>query len=57
MMSEITITLPDGSQKQMARGTTALQVAEGIGARLAQAAVAAKFNDQVIDLRTAHSPS
>ena len=49
-MSEITITLPDGSQKQVARGTTALQVAEGIGARLAKAAVAAKFNDQVIDL-------
>jgi len=49
-MSEITITLPDGSQKQMARGTTALQVAESIGARLAQAALAARFNDQVIDL-------
>ncbi|MBU0611357.1 MAG: threonine--tRNA ligase [Armatimonadetes bacterium] len=49
-MSEINITLPDGSQKQVARGTTALQVAEAIGARLAKAALAARFNDQVIDL-------
>jgi threonyl-tRNA synthetase len=49
-MSEIIITLPDGSQKQVERGTTALQVAEGIGSRLALAAVAAKFNDEIVDL-------
>jgi threonyl-tRNA synthetase len=49
-MSEITLTLPDGSPRQVASGTTSLQVAESIGPRLAQAAVAAKFNDQVIDL-------
>ncbi|MEN6304701.1 MAG: threonine--tRNA ligase [Armatimonadia bacterium] len=49
-MSEIQITLPDGSQRQVASGTTALQVAESIGARLAKAAVAAKFNEEVIDL-------
>ncbi|MEN6641206.1 MAG: threonine--tRNA ligase [Armatimonadia bacterium] len=49
-MSEITITLPDGSQRLVASGTTALQVAESIGARLAKAAVAAKFNEEVIDL-------
>jgi len=49
-MSDITITLPDGSQKTVPCGTTALQVAESIGARLAKAALAARFNDQVIDL-------
>lgn len=49
-MSEIQITLPDGSQRQVQSGTTALQIAESIGARLAKAAVAAKFNDEVIDL-------
>ena len=51
-MSEIIITLPDGSQKQVERGTTALQVAEQIGARLALAATAAVFNGQTIDLGT-----
>ncbi|MHB8997731.1 MAG: threonine--tRNA ligase [Armatimonadota bacterium] len=49
-MSEITITLPDGSQKQVERGTTALQVAEQIGPRLAMAAVAAVFNGETVDL-------
>jgi len=32
------------------RGTTALQIAQSIGPRLAQAAVAAKLNDQLLDL-------
>ena len=50
MSDEIILTLPDGSQKQVAAGTTPLQVAEGIGARLAQAADAAKLNGQVIGL-------
>lgn len=49
-MSELTLTLPDGSPRQVASGTTSLQVAETIGPRLAQAAVAARFNDQIIDL-------
>jgi len=50
MSDEIILTLPDGSQKQVAAGTTPLRVAEGIGARLAQAAVAAKLNGEVVDL-------
>jgi threonyl-tRNA synthetase len=50
LMSKITLTLPDGSHQQVASGTTSLQVAKNIGPRLAQAAVAARFNDQVIDL-------
>src|SRR5215470_8322400 len=46
----ITLKLPDGSSKQVPPGTTPRQVAEGIGKRLAQAAVAAKVNDQVVDI-------
>ncbi len=37
-----TLKLPDGSTKEAPHGATARQVAEGIGKRLAQAAVAAK---------------
>ena len=51
-MANITITLPDGSQKELEAGSTALQVAESIGARLTKAALAAKVNDQLVDLST-----
>src|SRR5437016_2211246 len=44
------LRLPDGSIKQVAYGATARQVAEGIGKRLAQAAVAAKLDGVIIDL-------
>lgn len=50
-MSKIALTLPDGSVKEVDRGTTALQVAESIGARLAQAAVACLFRGEARDLR------
>lgn len=46
----LTLRLPDGSVKQVAAGTTPRQVAEGIGKRLAQAAVAAKLDGTIIDL-------
>jgi threonyl-tRNA synthetase len=46
----LTLRLPDGSTKQVSEGTRPRQVAEGIGRRLAQAAVAAKFDATVIDL-------
>jgi threonyl-tRNA synthetase len=46
----ITLKLPDGSAKEVAAGTSARQVAEGIGKRLAQAAIAAKVDGQIIDL-------
>jgi threonyl-tRNA synthetase len=46
----LTLRLPDGSQKQVNPGTTPRQVAEGIGKRLAQAAIAAKLDDQIVDL-------
>ena len=46
----ITLRLPDGSIKQVPEGTRPREVAESIGKRLAQAAIAAKVNGAVIDL-------
>jgi len=46
------ITLPDGSMLETADGTTAAQVAQRIGPALANAAVAAKVNGQLVDLST-----
>ena len=57
----VSITLPDGSVREMADGSTVMQLAEGIGRRLAEAAVAAKVDGKVVDLSTpltgAHSVS
>ena len=51
MMSDsIHIKLPDGSDKEFPRGTTALDVAKSISPRLADAALAAKTNGDLIDL-------
>lgn len=50
-MSEIRVTLPDGSVLNKPKGITPLEVAEGIGARLAKAALVAKVNGEVYDLR------
>jgi threonyl-tRNA synthetase len=46
----LTLRLPDGSTKQVPEGTRARDVALSIGKRLAQAAVAAKVNDTILDL-------
>jgi threonyl-tRNA synthetase len=46
----VRVTLPDGSVRDVPRGTTARVVAEGIGAGLARAAVAARVNGAVWDL-------
>jgi threonyl-tRNA synthetase len=46
----LTLRLPDGSTKQVAEGTRPRQVAEGIGKRLAQAAIAAKLDGTIVDL-------
>jgi threonyl-tRNA synthetase len=46
----LTLRLPDQSTKQVPEGTTPRTVAEGIGKRLAQAAVAAKVNGAIVDL-------
>src|SRR5260370_7933233 len=44
------INLPDGSSKEFPPGTTALDVAKSISPRLADAALAAKTNGDLIDL-------
>jgi threonyl-tRNA synthetase len=49
-MADITISLPDGSQRSLASGATATTLAESIGARLAKAAVAAVVNGEESDL-------
>src|SRR6188508_3700501 len=49
-MPEITLTLPDGSSRQVAPGTTPGDVAAGISPRLAKAALAAVVNDRLVDL-------
>jgi threonyl-tRNA synthetase len=46
----VRLTLPDGSVREVPRGTTGRAVAEAIGAGLARAAVAAKVNGSVWDL-------
>jgi threonyl-tRNA synthetase len=49
-MSEITITLPDGSQRKVAAGATPLDIAKSIGRRLADDAIVAKVNGELADL-------
>ncbi len=51
-MDSIRIRFPDGSEKSFPRGTTPLEVAQSIGPRLAQAAIVAKTNGKLIDLKT-----
>ena len=46
----ITLKLPDGSSRQVPPGTRSREVAESIGKRLAQAAVAARIDGDVTDL-------
>ena len=45
------LELPDGSVKEVAPGTTALDVAAGIGPGLARAAIGAELDGRAIDLR------
>ncbi|MGE3803326.1 MAG: threonine--tRNA ligase [Gemmataceae bacterium] len=46
----LNLKLPDGSSKQFPAGTRPREVAESIGKRLAQAAIAAKVNGAIFDL-------
>ncbi len=50
MSRTVRLTLPDGSIREVAAGTTPRQVAEGIGAGLARAALAARVDGAVRDL-------
>jgi threonyl-tRNA synthetase len=46
----LTLRLPDGTKREVPSGTRPRQVAEAIGKRLAQAAVAAKVDGNIIDI-------
>jgi threonyl-tRNA synthetase len=50
MSDSIHVKLPDGSTKDVPKGTTALDVAKAISPRLADAAVVAQTNGDLIDL-------
>jgi threonyl-tRNA synthetase len=52
-MAEITISLPDGSQRSLPAGATATTLAESIGRGLAKAAVAAVVDGSEADLGSA----
>jgi threonyl-tRNA synthetase len=46
----IKITLPDGTVREYPAGTTVREVAESIGSRLAQAALAGKVDGEIVDV-------
>jgi threonyl-tRNA synthetase len=50
-MSSFQVTLPDGSVQQVPAGTSALDIAQKISPRLADAAIVAKVNGQLYDLK------
>ena len=49
-MSKIKITFPDGAVKEFDSGISGYQVAQSISNRLADEALAVKFNDKILDL-------
>jgi threonyl-tRNA synthetase len=49
-MSNIEITLPDGSKQSVAAETRPIDIAKAISPRLADAAIVAKVNDELFDL-------
>ena len=49
-MSQVTVTLPDGSTKQLPSGAPVKAVAEAISPRLADAAITAFVDDKMVDL-------
>ena len=49
-MSDIEVRLPDGSQRSLPEGSSALDLASAIGKRLAKDALAAQVNGQLTDL-------
>ena len=51
-MPDISVNLPDGSSKQVPEGATVLTVAEAIGPRLAQAALAGNVDGALVDINT-----
>jgi threonyl-tRNA synthetase len=52
-MSQITVTLPDGTSKELPAGATTADLAKSIGSGLAKAAIAGTVNGHEVDL---HAP-
>ena len=50
MAESIHVKLPDGSVKEVPKGTTALDIAKSIGQRLADATLVAKTNGDLVDI-------
>jgi threonyl-tRNA synthetase len=51
MAATVTVRLPDGSERTLPAGATAADLAAAIGPRLAKAALAAKIDGRLVDLR------
>ncbi|MBN2404636.1 MAG: threonine--tRNA ligase [Coriobacteriia bacterium] len=51
-MPDISVKLPDGSERAVPEGATVYDVAAAIGPRLAQAAIAGAVNGKLVDVRT-----
>lgn len=51
-MEQIKVTFPDGSVREFAAGTTAIEVARSISERLSQEVMSASVDGQTVDLRT-----
>ncbi|MBP1604035.1 MAG: threonine--tRNA ligase, partial [Acidobacteria bacterium] len=49
-MTHVTVTLPDGSRREVDAGATVAAVAAGISPRLASAALAAVVDGRLVDL-------
>jgi threonyl-tRNA synthetase len=50
MMNEITVKLPDGSERSLQEGASIYDLAASIGAGLAKAAIAGKIDGKLVDL-------
>ena len=50
-MTKIELEFPDGSKKEYDKGTNGLEIAQKIGERLANDAIAVKLDDELIDLK------
>jgi len=50
MSETVTLTLPDGATRAVARGTSAAEVAADISRSLAKAALAARIDGSLVDL-------
>ncbi len=48
----IKIKFPDGSKKEYEKGIRVIEVAKDIGEKLADDAIAAKLNNELVDLST-----